>query len=112
MKTEYKKTIEKKHTNKERLEIYKTYFYDNRSKISYKSFKMFDNTCKELLDTFLTTRKIEILIDLKEHTMFISEIYKQISENNPNEEYLPMIKDKFSYYKNWIISESDITIRG
>jgi len=110
MKTQYKKTIEKKHTNKERLEIYKAYFYDNRSKISYRSFKMFDHTCKNLLDAFLTTRQIELLIDLKEHTMFIGEIYKQISENFPQEEYLPIIKDKYTYYKEWIISESDTDV--
>lgn len=95
-------------TNSEKLESYKAYFDSNRSKISYKSFAMFNTACSKLLEDFLTTREFSLLIDLKEHTKFIGELYQQIKENHPNEEYLPEIKDKYTYYKDWIISESDI----
>jgi len=96
--------------NSESLTNYKKYFYSNRSKISYKSYKMINGVCVKILNDFLTSRELSLLIDLKEHTMFIGELYKQIKENFKDEEYLTEIKDKFQYYKEWILDQSDMKV--
>lgn len=97
-------------TNTERLKTFENYFYSNKPRISYRTYIMFNSTCAKILNEFLTTRDFDLLIDLKEHTMFLGKIYKQIKENFPEEEYLEDIKDKYSYYKDWILSESDTNI--
>ena len=71
---------------------------------------IFNTTCNQLLNDYLTSRNVEILIDLKEHVMYIGVIYKYITQNHPSEPKLIEIKDKFKYYKEWIINESDMSL--
>jgi hypothetical protein len=97
-------------TNADKLKSFKGYVIGNKNKITYKTYVMFNSTCTKILNDYLTTCEIELLFDLKEHTMFLGTIYKYISENNPSEEYLPQIKEKFAYYKSWIISQSDMDV--
>lgn len=110
MRTRRELIVASKRSNTEKLESFKHYVLSNKNKISYKTYVMFNGSCQKILDDFLTTCETELILDLKEHTIFLGTIYKYIKQNNPNEQYLPEIKTKFKYYKEWIIRESDMEI--
>lgn len=105
MRTKEQLRTTKTRTNSEKLEQFKLYVIDPFCKTTYKTYVMFEKTCRLLQDNYLDANNKKFLADLKEHIM----LFKELSQiKSLTIEQVKEIRDKFDYYKYFIISESEI----
>ena len=100
----------KKLTNKKKLDLFKKHIYDNKEDISYKSFFNLKTSCNSILNSFLTTRKIELIYDLKLYVEFLCELSDIINSNGGSNEDSETMEVIIVYYIDWISSQSDFKI--
>ena len=98
-------TKQNNRTNNNRLEDFKIYVEDPFNIKSFKTYLMFEKTCKLLQMNYIDQNNKQFLFDLKQHIMLFKDlsIINTLTIDQKN-----TIREKFEYYKYFIISEQEI----